>query len=883
MKIYFKPLILTTFSACISASVVTPVDAKVCFLADGRCNDQQIAPMVVGEICDFTIKETDCPSPKVLSTDYCTRSGIRLYESCTCPAEYQYDNTDEKYDYSNQCDDKYEKKICKAEYKYVASTTDVSTLDGETFHSVQLCKNNSVLDTSSEYCDEVYNGVNVRRYKSCKCDTSVYNYIAHEQYGYSGTVFKKGAECSVPGYASAFSTPSCTGNKIGEYYYRQSCNADTEVEVDAEKKTWRSAIGSSAVTCRACRVKSCTDVGGSSYPIKGYRLKNTTLSNGNVCYTKEKLCQPGDYAIKGGYCYNNISDVTENMEKDLNALHTSKNYKLGVVTKATKQSDTKVVLRVVAEKDAHMMSPDGTYIYGTTGTDAYTASSPTSITHLAYDTDTTNWGIMTNDDVDAILDNTTVRNRVFSSFKGKRSNLFAMKLDQTATIDGTTKKACHGSSRTKNKGWSTDDEAQYAYADVYQCYWVKHNSDSKIDRAVITNVDDSKGKFTGIASKSNKWPRYSNGPHIYMRRNTGFDSSTPAYQSYVWYGISANQTTIDKCSTVWTDAAKTHVNRANSTHITLEDILYGRLYVANKYCGYQNRTDAYIPLTYGVRYYEETDSGLIQRAWDGKTEGSKWPQGVQPWRIGVMYGGECSDKESRSGACRDSGDGFYCRMRMYWHGSAYICPYELYKNGSKEPTERCFGESLNGSNSFYYVLANRYANWDYRSKSTFNNIGPDGKRSLDPNFAGYEWTDTTNDYYKTGVQGCFVRPAVELTLDAELGDKSSGSLGSTFQPNWGDYFNKLGEYNKIAETDGYAYETYLTDTYTDIEHMYNDMLDDITAEEEAEGTTKSLPDDLKSSLLDKYKNMFRNSEDYKAYQQKFEGPVIDMQGGVSAR
>ena len=35
MKIYFKPLILTTFSACLSASVVTPVDAKVCFL--GLC------------------------------------------------------------------------------------------------------------------------------------------------------------------------------------------------------------------------------------------------------------------------------------------------------------------------------------------------------------------------------------------------------------------------------------------------------------------------------------------------------------------------------------------------------------------------------------------------------------------------------------------------------------------------------------------------------------------------------------------------------------------------------------------------------------------------------------------------------------------------------
>ena len=877
MKIYFKPLILTTFSACISASVVTPVDAKVCFLADGRCNDQQIAPMVVGEICDFTIKETDCPSPKVLSTDYCTRSGIRLYESCTCPAEYQYDNTDEKYDYSNQCDDKYEKKICKAEYKYVASTTDVSTLDGETFHSVQLCKNNSVLDTSSEYCDEVYNGVNVRRYKSCKCDTSVYNYIAHEQYGYSGTVFKKGAECSVPGYASAFSTPSCTGNKIGEYYYRQSCNADTEVEVDAEKKTWRSAIGSSAVTCRACKVKSCTDVGGSSYPIKGYRLKNTTLSNGNVCYTKEKLCQPGDYAIKGGYCYNDISDVTENMENDLKTLSTSKNYKLGVVTKVTKQSDTKIVLRVVAERDST--------------TDSYSESSPTSISYYPYDHTYggVTWGVMTNEDVDAILSNTNIKNKVFyddhgnSKFKSKRSNLFAMKLDQTHEVTymgATYSKACQGSYRTKNKGWSTDD-AKYTYADVYQCYWVKHNSDSKIDRAVITNVDDSKGKFTGIASKSNKWPRYSNGPHIYMRKNTGFDNK-PAYQNYLWYGISADQKTTSTCSTLASDAAITHVKRANSSHITLEDILYGRLYVANKYCGLASRTDAYIPLSYGVRYYEETDSGLIQREWDGKTEGSKWPQGVEPWRIGVMYGGECSDKESRSGACRDDGDGFHCRMRMYWHGSAYICPYELYKNGSKEPTERCFGESLNGSNSFYYAFANRYANWDYRSKSKFDNIGPDGKQSLNPNFAGYEWTDTTNDYYKTGVQGCFIRPAVELTLDAELGDKSSGSLGSTFQPNFGDYFNKLGEYNKIAETDGNAYETYLTDTYTSIEGMYNNMLGDVTEEEEADGTSKSLPNEL-SDRFNMYRNTFLNSAEVKAYQNKFDGPVIDMQGGVSAR
>jgi hypothetical protein len=59
-------------------------------------------------------------------------------------------------------------------------------------------------------------------------------------------------------------------------------------------------------------------------------------------------------------------------------------------------------------------------------------------------------------------------------------------------------------------------------------------------------------------------------------------------------------------------------------------------------------------------------------------------------------------------------------------------------------------------------------------------------------------------------------------------------------------------------------------------------LDDITAEEEADGTTKALPDDFKSSLLDKYRNMFLNSEEYKAYQNKFDGPVIDMQGGITA-
>ena len=81
-------------------------------------------------------------------------------------------------------------------------------------------------------------------------------------------------------------------------------------------------------------------------------MKNTTLSNGNVCYTKETLCQPGDYAIKGGYCYYNLSDVSENMEKTLKGLGTSKNYMLGVVTKVTKHSDTKIVLRVVAEKEA---------------------------------------------------------------------------------------------------------------------------------------------------------------------------------------------------------------------------------------------------------------------------------------------------------------------------------------------------------------------------------------------------------------------------------------------------------------------------------------------------------------------------------------------------
>lgn len=845
----YKLLVLIVY--CIFCLHINTVEAKVCFLAGSNganncaggsenedyikvsrcagydrcefprisaisCDEDDISLYLPEDCCSPNSFYEECPSPKVCGgTDCVTRYrpsprhvwGEKTYcekGKCYCPSEYKYTDDDDKYEYSNACDDKYEKKICKAEFTYVYKE-DISRLSDSGFNPVQACEGDLVPNTSSETCYEEYNNVNVRRYKSCKCDTSKYKYSASADYGYVGTVFKKGTECSVSGFSSAYMTPTCSGNQVNGYYYRQACNDDTEIEVNAEKKVWRSAVGSESVTCRACKVKTCTDIGGSSSPIKGYRIKTVTL-NGNICYTKDTLCQPGDYAIKGGYCYQNASDVTATIETALEGLNTSKEYKLGVVTKATKSGDEKVVLRVVAERDAHMMSPDGKYYYGTTDTDAYTESSPESITHTAYETDTTNWGIMTNEDVDAILTNSTVNNRVFynaqgqHTFKSSRSNLFAIMVDQTNSSDS---KLCAGNSKTINNYGATDAK-KYAYADIYQCYWVKHNSDSKVDRAVMDS------SFTGIASKTNKWPRYSNGPHIYMRKNTGHNDK-PAYQNYVWYTISSlNQLDTDYCATTRAALPKYQKQDANYSKITLEDIIFGR--EGSGKCTISNAGVNYIPLTYGARYYEEVEGTLLQRNPELPTAGSKWPYGVQPWRIAAMYAGECSDSESKAGACRDDGNGFSCNMRMYWHGAGFICPYSLQGNGSKEPTERCFSNSLYGSGEYWY-FGDQTTQWDYRSKASHSG-------SLEVVKGGYKFDNEKGlaDYYKTGVQGCFVRPAVTLTVTATTVDDTSDT-GNTFKPDLSDFHNRLSD-NQSINTEA-LYNQQLSGEYNAVKDIYS--------------------------------------------------------------
>lgn len=796
--------------------------AGVCFVVDGDCGNINArrpgggdgpgsdpwGPKPCKELGFF--RTISCTSDQI-TLETC-RTGNTTYYRCKCKDDFKYINDNSTYEYKKSCTGtdnitKYKYKVCPSKYKYGSynSVSSARTLFKSGVHNT-LYEQEANTTLGGKSCVDKYdlnNTGTVTRWTQTSCNQQIYKYTK-----YTHDAFIQSGECKGSADTTArYSNMTCSNKTVGGGAYRASCY-DNEKEIKTGSRT---TIEEQSVTCKYCIPKTCSDYGYFTKPLPGYRVETKT-ANDETCYINS-LCAVGDYVMTGGYCKTKTDYLSSDIEKALETKGSGSSKLLGVATKVTKANGY-ITLRVVARDEADSDSYRADIAGGNSLAKAY----------KAFSGDKTNWGLMNNEDVYAIATSEIYSN--FNNIHNGRHNLFKVLVDE---VDEDNSKKCVKTQR-------------YAYADVYQCYWITHKDDSAVKRGVINGTLDNK-----IASTTNKWPMFSYGTHIYMRRSGQTDyeagyNGKPAYQNYLWYSSNATgpkwgetgagSAQVSFCGTTKGDNASSQwKERANSSKVTLEQILYG---------GRSGGTN-YVPLTYGARYYS-----------------SGWPRGVQPWRIAVMYAGELSDSESKAGACRGSGNSFYCRMRMYWHGTAYICPYELEKNGSKEPTEKCFNVWESGKSNYYYVLARRYTNWNYEGKTLFNNNDHNGKNTLKK--GGYSWDDAT-DFYKRGVQGCFTRAATELKVkdrsDEEAASAGEGNTSSSIDINAdkseilkklleeSDQFDKAMGSMSDAER-GFAYNE-------DIEFDYTDYADNFKEEEGSTTTTPNLRDLINS---DKFKNKF---------------------------
>lgn len=759
MKVSFRRFIFIAINSYFLIGI-NITDAKVCFLPSNDCGDGVVAATTTEENCKYTI--TSCDKPKVPSDDFCMRSGIKYYKECVCPPEFKYDKTDDKYEYGNECNGKYDKKICKKEYSYITRITNLADFNREILKNnlngpVEHCINNSDVDTSDICVETSLENTfdDARRFSHCRCDTSTYKYRKIMKEGYIKEVFNEGELCKRTDSIEVYTKPTCTGNKYKGHFYKDSCSSN-ETDIDAEKKTWYAMDNSSSVTCRACVQLNCEYYEGySSNPLRGYRVK--TYKQGDFdCYKKD-MCQVGDFVMEGGYCYDKESDITEATKEKLKALGTGVEKTLGIIIKLTEnKSEYSVEMRVAAKENKYISHVAVTESYDSKAgfnklyeDKNYSASLKASsyaqnyVNGKNFDGKSIQWEMMDNKDVNQIVDyaNEKIRDKLLTIFNHNEMNLFAVLIDEE---NEKGQKIC--------KKHASRSEAKYAYADVYPCYWIENIDKKQANRAVM-NPD-----FKGVASKNNYWPRFTYGTHIYMRNTEGYNGKQ-SYDNYLWYSSFANPERIDVCSL------------GSTSKVTLKKILFER----------EQTCPSYIPLSYGVRYYYF--EGLLGLPYDDPNNPdatpeynpqgaivSPWPKGIQPWRILAMYGGECSDKESKKSVCRDDNDGkgFYCRMRMYWHGSSWYCVNSLYGNSSKLPTEKCFSESLAGTDTFFYGKT-RFTNWNYVEQSSFNYKYPTGHKKAGENSfpkSDYNWYSTVKDY-ETGIQGCFVKPVTTYKVDLE--------------------------------------------------------------------------------------------------------------------
>ncbi len=263
MNTRWKSLFLAIFSACLLAG---SVNARVCFLADGKCNDMQLRPIAVGEDCEFNKNDRLCRLPKRAGGESCIRNGTVYYEKCVCPESYKYevDASDEVYDYTSggnipamhqKCDGKTKYKVCKDDYKYVVEDADnvnnhFESLGSNIYHPVENCSGGSSVDEDSDSCEEI--GLGITRYSGCLCN---YPYTEEDIKGYEGLVSLGGNTCVVDGVIH-YETLTCTDGSRDGFYYKSDCADNEELSIN---HSLRDINGN--IICYACKApKTCEEM-----------------------------------------------------------------------------------------------------------------------------------------------------------------------------------------------------------------------------------------------------------------------------------------------------------------------------------------------------------------------------------------------------------------------------------------------------------------------------------------------------------------------------------------------------------------------------------------------------------------------------------------------
>jgi len=285
---------------------VGPSEAGVCFVV-GDCG-QNNAKKIESKNCSslgYTIKKGSCPAHQVESGGSCTSGGVTYYEKCVCdPEYYKYTAQDanSKYELKEKCDkeERYARKVCRANYKFVnvtsASISAARNATLSSFHygfetclmTVSERGRDSYIDPNGDECSEAFGLEKVSsmgnitypfsKYTKCECP---------EQYKYTDAnrgEYELGGEHCTLNYKEYYESLRCPSDYLQEGL--QTC-------ADGKEKDDDSVISKSgAPTCFKCKC-------GSKYQYPA-TMDNGVVGSGNVC---ENLYD--NYTCPSGYSQGN--------------------------------------------------------------------------------------------------------------------------------------------------------------------------------------------------------------------------------------------------------------------------------------------------------------------------------------------------------------------------------------------------------------------------------------------------------------------------------------------------------------------------------------------------------------------------------------------------
>lgn len=309
MKQFLRFLILPVVLVLLGG--ISLLEAKVCFIVDakGDCGTGKIEKFSTDcAMKGYTLK---CEEGHIGVGDSCGG----LYKKCACDTSiYQYTGqTETKYAYRNSCTDDdgtyYQYKICTG-YPF-ASEDDVKKINSQIeaktpLEKVSVCPAGQIL--SEDVCEEVTLS-NVKRAKSCVCDTEIYPYTQAD--AVSGAIAVGGETCRDTS-GTHYKTLSCTG------LYTGSCQSN-------DKGYIISVETSGDLTCRKCTPKTCAD----------YEVNNRALQANSCGEGYRDDVYDRDLGDKSGKCHQCTPLECQDYEDaDGNVLQSSSSCASGYTAKA---------------------------------------------------------------------------------------------------------------------------------------------------------------------------------------------------------------------------------------------------------------------------------------------------------------------------------------------------------------------------------------------------------------------------------------------------------------------------------------------------------------------------------------------------------------------